>query len=98
MQCSNKKLSYELYPDRASEKYWISLLKKKKDKVIITNNMIDEMPNLNINKNDEINIIDTIINNITNENNKEKESDNQKIKIRIIIQKVLLMKKIKKII
>jgi hypothetical protein len=60
--------------------------------------MIDEMPNLNINKNDEINIIDTIINNITNENNKEKESDNQKIKIRIIIQKVLLMKKIKKLI
>ena len=74
------RLSYELYPDRASEKYRISLLKKKKDKIIITNNMINEIPNLNLNKNEEINIIDMKNTNITFENNKEKESDNQKNK------------------
>ena len=72
------RLSYELYPDRASEKYRISLLKKKKDKIIITSNMNEEIPNLN--KNEEINLNDTKNTNITNENNKEKENDNKRMK------------------
>ena len=90
------RLSYELYPERASEKYRISLLKKKNDKIIITSNMNEEIENLNKNEdinisdtkntnstneiNKELNISDTKIINSNNENNKEKEIENLKVK------------------
>ena len=63
------RLSYELYPERASEKYRISLLKKNKDKIIITNNLYEEIQNVNVNE--ENNINDNKNTNINIVNNKE---------------------------
>ena len=74
------RLSYELYPERASERYRISLLQKNKDKFIISSNLNEEIPNLN--KNEEININDNKNINISNENSKDKENNsnnNQKV-------------------
>ena len=81
------RLSYELYPDRASEKYRISLVPKKKDKTIITNNNNEKMANLN--KSEEINNIinnsekknNNIINEIYKDNNNQKQNENTKSKI-----------------
>ena len=81
------RLSYELYRDRASENYRISLFKKKNDKIIITNN--NEQIN-NFNENEEININtnnndmksnNNIVNEINKDNNNQKINENTKSKI-----------------
>ena len=85
------KLSYELYPERASEKYRISLLNNENETSLISFNEIEELKNKNkINENNNnnninsnnINISSNKINN-TNENDKEKE----KINLKLFIQK-----------
>ena len=76
------RLSYELYPERASEKYRISLLQKNKDKFIITSNLNEDISNLNKNEEMNININDNKNVNMSNDNNKDKEAssnNNQKV-------------------
>lgn len=78
------RLSYELYRDRASEKYRISLLKEKKDKIIITSNNIEELHNLNKNDENKNNIDNKSMTNNINENSKDlnqKLNEHRKSKI-----------------
>lgn len=70
------RLSYELYPDRASEKYRISLLKTKKDKIIITSNNDEELNNLNNNTNENSKDSNQKINEHRKSLINEKEKDN----------------------
>ena len=72
------RLSYELYPQRASEKYRISLFKKKREKIELSNNNNEGQKTLN--KNEEIILNnENKNNNINKELNKEKENINLKI-------------------
>ena len=84
------KLSYELYPERASEKYRISLLNNQNETSLIDFKEIEELNNPNkINENNNNNINSNNINissnqiNNTSENDKEKE----KINLKLCIQK-----------
>lgn len=65
------RLSYELFPERASEKYRISVLKKKKENLNLANNDGEDSKILNLKK---INDNNNINNNFKNENNKEKDN------------------------
>ena len=70
------RLSYELYPDRASEKYRISLLKTKKDKIIITSNNDEELNNLTNNTNENSKDLNQKLNEHRKSLINEKEKDN----------------------
>ena len=83
------KLSYELYPERASEKYRMSLINNQNETSLFESNEIEELKNTikaNENSNNtninNINISSNIINN-TNENDKTKD----KINLKLFIQK-----------
>ena len=85
------KLSYELYPERASEKYRISLLNNQNEASPIDFNEIEELKNTNkINENNNnINInannVNISSNNINNNNENDKEIE--KINLKLFIQK-----------
>jgi serine/threonine protein phosphatase PrpC len=88
------KLSYELYPERASEKYRISLLNNQNEASLFDFKEIEESKNINqINENNNNNIningnnINISSNNINNNNENEKDKDKEKINLKLFIQK-----------
>ena len=90
------KLSYELYPERASEKYRISLLNNQNEASLFDFKEIEESKNINQinennNNNNNINIngnnINISSNNINNNNENEKDKDKEKINLKLFIQK-----------
>ena len=74
------RLSYELYPERASEKYRISLFKKNREKILKLNNIDQEKKD--VNKNMENNN-ETKLNNVINELNKDKVSNKDSMSLKI---------------
>ena len=88
------KLSYELYPERASEKYRISLLNNQNEASLFDFKEIEESKNINQinennNNNNNININGNNINISSNNinNNNEKDKDKEKINLKLFIQK-----------
>lgn len=84
------KLSYELYPERASEKYRISLLNEQKEASLIESIEIEELKNANNiieNNNNNINSNNMNISSNNINNTSENDSEKDKINLKLFIQK-----------